>query len=158
MSTKQTFHDKKSYDKDFVYLNVITNFGLKILSRARHEKVYYSRMHQKQLKYWWEIQCSSSEQNQCNPSTNKQKKEDFVKIINLYRWSVTLFIVCSVLVQTSQFFGDPVQCETVSFFQFLLAINQFVALEVRYLGDYFNWNHQKFVIYEILFLFLRNFV
>ena len=32
-----------------------------------------------------------------------------------YRWSVTLFIVCSVLVQTSQFFGDPVQCETVSF-------------------------------------------
>ena len=31
-----------------------------------------------------------------------------------YRWSVTLFIVCSVLVQTSQFFGDPVQCETVS--------------------------------------------
>jgi len=29
-----------------------------------------------------------------------------------YRWSVTLFIVCSVLVQTSQFFGDPVQCET----------------------------------------------
>ena len=32
-----------------------------------------------------------------------------------YKWSVTLFIVCSVLVQTSQFFGDPVQCETVSF-------------------------------------------
>ena len=31
-----------------------------------------------------------------------------------YRWTVTLFIVCSVLVQTSQFFGDPVQCETVS--------------------------------------------
>ena len=31
-----------------------------------------------------------------------------------YRWSVTLFTVCSVLVQTSQFFGDPVQCETVS--------------------------------------------
>ena len=30
-----------------------------------------------------------------------------------YKWSVTLFIVCSVLVQTSQFFGDPVQCETV---------------------------------------------
>lgn len=29
-----------------------------------------------------------------------------------YKWSVTLFIVCSVLVQTSQFFGDPVQCET----------------------------------------------
>lgn len=34
-----------------------------------------------------------------------------------YRWSVTLFIVCSVLVQTSQFFGDPVQCETVSICQ-----------------------------------------
>ena len=33
-----------------------------------------------------------------------------------YRWSVTLFVVCSVLVQTSQFFGDPVQCETVSGF------------------------------------------
>ena len=32
-----------------------------------------------------------------------------------YKWSVTLFIVCSVLVQTSQFFGDPVQCETVRF-------------------------------------------
>ena len=31
-----------------------------------------------------------------------------------YKWSVTLFIVCSVLVCTSQFFGDPVQCETVS--------------------------------------------
>ncbi len=30
-----------------------------------------------------------------------------------YKWSVTLFIVCSVLVQTSQFFGEPVQCETV---------------------------------------------
>jgi len=29
-----------------------------------------------------------------------------------YKWSVTLFVVCSVLVQTSQFFGDPVQCET----------------------------------------------
>ena len=34
-----------------------------------------------------------------------------------YKWSVTLFIVCSVLVQTSQFFGDPVQCETVSSLQ-----------------------------------------
>ena len=31
-----------------------------------------------------------------------------------YKWSVTLFIVCSVLVCTSQFFGEPVQCETVS--------------------------------------------
>ena len=31
-----------------------------------------------------------------------------------YKWSVTLFIVCSVLVCTSQFFGDPVQCETVT--------------------------------------------
>ena len=31
-----------------------------------------------------------------------------------YRWSVTLFIVSSVLVTTSTFFGDPVQCETVS--------------------------------------------
>ena len=30
-----------------------------------------------------------------------------------YKWSVTLFIVCSVLVCTSQFFGEPVQCETV---------------------------------------------
>ncbi len=31
-----------------------------------------------------------------------------------YKWSVTLFIVSSVLVSTSQFFGEPIQCETVS--------------------------------------------
>ncbi len=31
-----------------------------------------------------------------------------------YKWSVTLFIVSSVLVCTSQFFGEPIQCETVS--------------------------------------------
>ena len=30
-----------------------------------------------------------------------------------YKWAVTLFIVCSGLVCTSQFFGEPVQCETV---------------------------------------------
>ncbi len=30
-----------------------------------------------------------------------------------YKWSVTLFIVSSVLVCTSQFFGEPIQCETV---------------------------------------------
>ena len=30
-----------------------------------------------------------------------------------YRYSVTLLVAASVLVQTSQFFGDPVQCETV---------------------------------------------
>ena len=30
-----------------------------------------------------------------------------------YKWSVTLFIVSSVLVSTSQFFGEPIQCETV---------------------------------------------
>jgi len=29
-----------------------------------------------------------------------------------YRYSVTLLVAASVLVQTSQFFGDPVQCET----------------------------------------------
>ena len=31
-----------------------------------------------------------------------------------YKWSVTLFIVSSVLLSTSQFFGEPIQCETVS--------------------------------------------
>ena len=31
-----------------------------------------------------------------------------------YKWTVTMFIVSSVLVSTSQFFGDPIQCETVS--------------------------------------------
>ena len=30
-----------------------------------------------------------------------------------YRYTVTLLVAASVLVQTSQFFGDPVQCETV---------------------------------------------
>ncbi len=39
-----------------------------------------------------------------------------------YKWSVTLFIVCSVLVQTSQFFGEPVQCETVSSSDFCFKI------------------------------------
>ena len=28
-----------------------------------------------------------------------------------YKWSVTLFIVCSVLVCTSQFFGEPIACD-----------------------------------------------
>ena len=31
-----------------------------------------------------------------------------------YKWSVSLFISGSVLVQASQFFGDPIACETVS--------------------------------------------
>jgi hypothetical protein len=35
-----------------------------------------------------------------------------------YKWSVTLFIVSSVLVSTSQFFGEPIQCETVRRFEF----------------------------------------
>ena len=44
-----------------------------------------------------------------------------------YKWSVTLFIVCSVLVCTSQFFGDPVQCETVSkrFYKSLFRFNYY---------------------------------
>ncbi|XP_040575378.1 innexin inx2 isoform X1 [Lepeophtheirus salmonis] len=29
-----------------------------------------------------------------------------------YKWTVTMFIVSSVLVSTSQFFGEPIQCET----------------------------------------------
>ena len=32
-----------------------------------------------------------------------------------YKWSVSLFIAGSVAVCSSQFFGDPVACETVSF-------------------------------------------
>ena len=36
-----------------------------------------------------------------------------------YKWSVTLFIVSSVLVSTSQFFGEPIQCETVRFSFFI---------------------------------------
>ena len=31
-----------------------------------------------------------------------------------YKWSVSLYISGSVLVQASQFFGDPIACETVS--------------------------------------------
>ena len=31
-----------------------------------------------------------------------------------YKWSVSLYITGSVLVQASQFFGDPLACETVS--------------------------------------------
>ena len=31
-----------------------------------------------------------------------------------YKWSVPLYISGSVLVQASQFFGDPIACETVS--------------------------------------------
>ena len=30
-----------------------------------------------------------------------------------YKWSVSFYITSSVLVQASQFFGDPVACETV---------------------------------------------
>ena len=32
-----------------------------------------------------------------------------------YKWSVSLFIAGSVAVCSSQFFGDPVACETVTF-------------------------------------------
>ena len=32
-----------------------------------------------------------------------------------YKWSVSLFIAGSVAVCSSQFFGDPVACETVIF-------------------------------------------
>ena len=31
-----------------------------------------------------------------------------------YKWSVSFYITSSVLVQASQFFGDPMACETVS--------------------------------------------
>ena len=31
-----------------------------------------------------------------------------------YKWSVSLFIAGSVVVVSSQFFGDPISCETVS--------------------------------------------
>ena len=31
-----------------------------------------------------------------------------------YKWTVTMFIISAVLVTTSQFFGEPIQCETVS--------------------------------------------
>ena len=30
-----------------------------------------------------------------------------------YKWSVSLFIAGSVVVVSSQFFGDPISCETV---------------------------------------------
>ena len=36
-----------------------------------------------------------------------------------YKWSVSLFIAGSVAVCSSQFFGDPVACETVTFLNFL---------------------------------------
>ena len=31
-----------------------------------------------------------------------------------YKWTVTMFIISAVLVTTSQFFGEPISCETVS--------------------------------------------
>ena len=31
-----------------------------------------------------------------------------------YKWSVSLFIAGSVVVVSSQFFGEPISCETVS--------------------------------------------
>ena len=31
-----------------------------------------------------------------------------------YKWSATLFIACSAIVHSSQFFGDPIRCEIVS--------------------------------------------
>ena len=31
-----------------------------------------------------------------------------------YKWSVSLFVAGSVAVCSSQFFGDPISCETVS--------------------------------------------
>ena len=31
-----------------------------------------------------------------------------------YKWSVSLFIAGSVVVVSSQFFGDPISCETVN--------------------------------------------
>ena len=49
-----------------------------------------------------------------------------------YKWSVTLFIVCSVLVQTSQFFGDPVQCETVRLVNNVSAIIEYCSVKVLF--------------------------
>ena len=39
-----------------------------------------------------------------------------------YKWSVSLFIAGSVAVCSSQFFGDPVACETVIFFFFIISL------------------------------------
>ena len=36
-----------------------------------------------------------------------------------YKWSVSLFIAGSVAVCSSQFFGDPVACETVKSLDFI---------------------------------------
>ena len=40
-----------------------------------------------------------------------------------YKWSVSLFIAGSVAVCSSQFFGDPVACETVIFLDLIISKN-----------------------------------
>ena len=45
-----------------------------------------------------------------------------------YKWSVSFFISGSVLVQASQFFGDPIACETVSL---VLAVIKYY-MEIKY--------------------------
>ena len=45
-----------------------------------------------------------------------------------YKWSVSLFIAGSVAVCSSQFFGDPVACETVSRAKILEALCKMLIL------------------------------
>ena len=44
-----------------------------------------------------------------------------------YKWSVSLFIAGSVAVCSSQFFGDPVACETVKSLQIMISFKSFLA-------------------------------
>ena len=71
-----------------------------------------------------------------------------------YKWSVSLFITGSVVVVSSQFFGDPIACETVPFKIFSLILQKKPTLFCRLMTLWMRWLSMRTVGCTLLLTFL----
>ena len=72
-----------------------------------------------------------------------------------YKWSVSLFIAGSVAVCSSQFFGDPIACETVIFQIFSLILLMKTHIFFRLMTLWMRWLSMLTVGCTLLLTFLQ---
>ena len=72
-----------------------------------------------------------------------------------YKWSVSLFIAGSVAVCSSQFFGDPIACETVIFQIFSLILLMKTHIFFRLMTLWMRWLSMRTVGCTLLLMFLQ---
>ena len=72
-----------------------------------------------------------------------------------YKWSVSLFIAGSVAVCSSQFFGDPIACETVTIQIFSLILLMKTNIFFRLMILWMRWLSMRTVGCTLLLMFLQ---